>query len=104
MKERREKEEERKQDGTCSPGRELKMRRSSHIWEIPLTGGKINWDRKGALGAQRRTQQLVGGRQDRLRPIQVVHASALCTPDSDRCPQVCTVAGCWNVGFGEQTG
>ena len=41
MKERRrEKKEERKQDGTCAPGRELKVRRGSHIWGSPLTNGE----------------------------------------------------------------
>ena len=54
MKERRrEKEEERKRDRTCTPGGELKERRGSHLGGSPLTGREISWDRKAALGAIR---------------------------------------------------
>ena len=62
MKERgREKEEERKWDGTCTPAGKLK---ASQIWGSPLTDGEISWDRRGALEAQRRMQQSVAGRTD----------------------------------------
>ena len=49
MKERREKEKERKQDRLCTPEGELKQRRGSHIRGSPLTDGEIIWDRRGAL-------------------------------------------------------
>ena len=42
--------------------------------------GKISWDREGALGDQRGRQQLVSGRQDRVRSALTVHAAAPCTP------------------------
>ena len=51
MKERREKEEERKQDGICAPGEELKYRKDSHIWGRPLTDREISWDRREASEA-----------------------------------------------------
>ena len=51
MKERRrEKEEERKRDGTRTPGRELKERRGPHMQGSPLTRREISWDRRGASG------------------------------------------------------
>ena len=100
MKERREKEEERKQDGTCLPGRELG--RGSCIGKPPHCR-KISWERRGALGARRRAQQPVCGRQDRLRPTQMVCATALHATAWDMCPPVHMGAGGWNVGFGEQT-
>ena len=53
MKERRKKEEERKQNGNCTPGVELKVRKGSHIWGGPLTGGEISRDRSRASEAQR---------------------------------------------------
>ena len=37
---RKEKEEKRKRDGTCTPGRELKERRDSHIRGSSLTNGR----------------------------------------------------------------
>ena len=81
MKERRrEKEEERKWNGTYVPAGELKVRTGSRIWGNTLTGREISWDRGGVLGACRRTQQLVCGRQDRVRPTMMVCVTALCDP------------------------
>ena len=80
MKERRKKEEGRKQDRTCTPVRELKVRRGSHIWGSSLTGREISWDRRGPSGARRRAQQPVCGRQDRVRPTQMFRAIAVHTP------------------------
>ena len=41
--------------------------RFPHLGKI-LTGREINWDRRGASGSQRRVQQLVCVKQDRVRP------------------------------------
>lgn len=43
-KKMKEREEERKWDGTCTLGRELKVRGSSYIWGSPLTSREISWD------------------------------------------------------------
>ena len=48
--------------------------------EKPPHSGKISWDREGALGDQRGMQQLVNGRQHRVRSALTVHAAAPCTP------------------------
>ena len=94
MKERRrEKEEERKQDGTCTPGREVKVRQCSRIWGTPLTSGEISWDRRGASGARRRAQQPVCGRADRVRPTQMVCAMP-CAPQPEMGVCQCT----WGLG------
>lgn len=63
--------------GPVPLGRELKERRGSHIQESPITGGRINWVRRGAVRSQRRAQQ-VCVRQDRVRPTQLVPLTALC--------------------------
>lgn len=69
MKERkREKEEERKQDRTCVPGRELKMRRRSYICGSTFTDEEISFDSRGDLEAKRQAQQPVCGRHDRVKP------------------------------------
>lgn len=64
--------------GPVPLGRELKERRGSHIQESPITGGGISWVRRGAVRSQRRAQQQVCGRQDRVRPTQLVPLAALC--------------------------
>ena len=46
----------RKQDKTCTPGRELKKRKGSCTLGNALTCGEISWDRKRASEAQRRAQ------------------------------------------------
>lgn len=52
-----------------------------HPWGGGLvTGGEISRDRKGASEAQRRTQQPVRDRQDRVRTRRTVCATALHTP------------------------
>ena len=40
----------------------------------------VDWDRQGASRPWRVVQQLVCGRQDRMRLIKVVHVTALCNP------------------------
>ena len=40
------------------------MRRGSRVCGSPLTSEEISWDRRGASGAWKGAQQLVGGRQD----------------------------------------
>ena len=45
----------------------------------PHTNGEISCNRRGASGAQRRAQKLVCGSQDRMRPTQMVHATAMGT-------------------------
>ena len=57
---------------------ELKERRGSHIQESPITGGGIGWVRRGAVRSQRRAQQQVCVRQDRVKPTQLVPLTALC--------------------------
>ena len=52
----------------------------SHISGSPLTSREISWDRRGTSGAQRRAQQLVRDRQDRVRPTQIFHTTALLAP------------------------
>lgn len=44
-----------------------------------FTGGEISWDRKRAFRAQRRVQKLICVRKNRVRPTQMVHATALHT-------------------------
>ena len=41
---------------------------------------EFSWDRQGASRPWRVVQQLVCGRQDRMRLINVVHVTALCNP------------------------
>ena len=53
------KKEKKKQNGTCTPGGELKDRRGSCTQGSPLTIGQISWDGGGASGAWRKAQQLV---------------------------------------------
>ena len=53
MEGRREKEEERKQDGTCRSGGELKQRRGSRIQGNPITNREISWDRRETSEAVR---------------------------------------------------
>ena len=63
-----------------APLREAKgEERFLHSEKSPHSG-KISWDREGALGDQRGRQQLVSGRQDRVRSALTVHAAAPCTP------------------------
>lgn len=45
-----------------------------------FTGGEISWDRKRAFRAQRRVQKPACVGQNRVRPTQMVHATALCSP------------------------
>ena len=73
---------------------ELRMRRGFHICGGPLSSGEISWDRGGASGSQRRAQQPVCVRQDRVRLTQMVCAMALCTPAWDGCPPGRIGAGC----------
>ena len=106
MKKRKGKKEERKQDGSCALWglrEDLKERRGSCTQGTPIASGEISWDRRGVSGAWRRAQQPVCGRQDRVRPTLVVHDTTLHAPAWVVCLLVWTGAGCWNVGFGEQT-
>ena len=48
-------------------------------------------------------KQLVCGRQDRVRPTQMVRATALCVPEWDVSPPVHMGSESWNMGIGEQT-
>ena len=99
---KREKEKENKKwNGTCAPG-----------WggakgEVPMSGEtSLVGDQQGQMGgsgAQRRDQQSVCGKQDRMRPIQMVYATVWNAPAWEVCPLVWMGAGCWNMGFGEQT-
>ena len=45
-----------------------------------FTGGEISWDIKRAFRSQRRVQKLICVRKNRVRPTQMVHATALCIP------------------------
>ena len=103
MKERRsEKEEDRKQNGTCAPGGEVVERflyPGKHFYQ---RGNQLG-QKRSIWGCWRRMKWLVCGRQDRVRPIQMVHAIDLHTPAWDLCLLVHKGAGCWKVEIGDQT-
>lgn len=61
-------------------GEELKEKKKSRTWGSPLTSRDISRVRKGALGAWSSVQQLVGGRQDRVRPTRMLCATDPRTP------------------------
>ena len=75
---------------------------------FPHLGKPPHWweDQLGLKGSFRGLEESATTslcRQDRVRPTQMVLTTALCTPSWDMCLPVCTEAGCWNMGFGEQT-
>lgn len=72
---------------TCASGRKLKEKRGSCNLESPHTNNEISWDRKGASEAWRRAQQLVYGRQDRMK----THTDGLCKLPAHSTPR-CTSA------------
>ena len=81
IKESKEKKRKRKvRIGPATLGGKLKDKRGSWTHRSPLTGGETVWNRKGASGAWRSMQQTVCGRQDRVRPTQMAHVTALHTP------------------------
>ena len=45
-----------------------------------FTSGVISWDSKRAFRAQRRVQKPICVGKNRVRPTQMVHATALCIP------------------------
>ena len=79
MKERREKEEERKWDRTCAPEEKAEGEERFLHPEKPPQWQRDQLGQRGASGAQRRAQQLVCGRQDRVRHTQMVRAITLHT-------------------------
>ena len=102
MKERREKEEERKRDriwrGSWSRVEVPHLEKPPH-WQANQLG------KKGSIwGCQRRVKWLVCGRQERVRPTQTVRATALNAPDWDTSMPVHTRAENWNVGIGANPG
>ena len=83
------------------PCREMKVRRCLHIQGIPSLG-ELNLDRRASfsVGREHGKQCVAAGQRE------------TCTQGSDpspahpalaACPAMQTRAGCWNVGFGEQT-
>ena len=66
--------------GPVPLGGDLKERKGSCIQGNHLTGREIIWDRRGGLGAQKRGQQPVCGRQGKVRSTQMVCATAPCVP------------------------
>lgn len=61
----------------------LHPRKSPHLWGDEL-GDKVSFE-----SYQRKTQQLVYGRQNRVRPIQMVWATALCICQTETCVHQC---------------
>lgn len=79
-KKKRERERSGSRLGPVPPRRKLKGKRSSHTPGNPLTSREVGWNRKGALVAQRRTEKLVCGWQDRMRTTQMFCAITLFAP------------------------
>ena len=98
-----QKKKKRKPDRACDPGRKLWKRKGSLTLGSPFTGREISWDRKGASEAWRRRQQQVSSRQNRERLAQRICATLLLFPAQEACLRVRAGAGCWNLGFREQT-
>ena len=71
--------------------------------EKPPHGGQIGWDRKGLSGNQRRMQQTVCGRQDKVKTVHLVYTATLHTPAWVVCLLLWKWAGCWKVRFGTWT-
>ena len=101
MRERRkEKEEERKQDETCAPVEEGAAEGEGRLPHLgkPLHQQGDQLGQKGSFrGSQRRAQQPVSGRQDRVRPTQMVHAQP-CMLQPETCDQCCRWG--WEQEFG----
>ena len=103
MKERKEKEEERKWDRICAPDREPKQRRGSCIQGSPLTNREISWNRRGASEAVRGGWN---GWSVADRTEWDLHKRCMpqpCMPQPGCVSAVHTGTESWNMGIGEQT-
>ena len=64
----------------------LSRRGGSHTQGSSLTGGRgISWNKKGGFRGLEESVAPFCGRQDRVRSIQVVCATALHAPGGDMC-------------------
>ena len=79
-------------------------RRSPHSEKLPH-GGRISCDRKARFGDQRRMQQTVCGRQDKVRTACRVYTTALHIPESRvTCCKRGLGAGKWGLQCGPREG
>ena len=88
-----QKENEKKQNRSWTPGREMKENRSSGTLGSPLTSKEVTWDEKEA---QRKAQQPVSGRQERDLQRWSVPPSCMLQPKT----HVCWYG--WELGVGMQ--
>ena len=85
-------------------GGDLKKLRSSRTQGNPPPGGAGWLGQKEIFWACRRAvRQPVYGRQDKVRPTEMVYATALYLRAWDLCLSVYMGPGCWNTGNGEKS-
>lgn len=76
MKERREKEKERKMDGNSTTGGGAEGQKRFYKGGSLLNRGEISWDRMRAVGTIRGEHNSWSMGQNRARPLQLVCAPA----------------------------